>query len=1517
MPLLRNDARTTDNRPEKKRMRANINIATLNINGSSAPSRSLSLLEKWAMINQTLNEHKIAILAIQESHLDQEKINCIRESFGKKMQIEFSMDESAPRSHAGVAFVINKSLISPRAIHVHELVPGNALALKIDWLETESTTLLNIYAPVNRRDQAAFWTTVDSARRLKRFPRPDFMLGDLNVTEDPIDRAPARADDRSATDALRDIRLAWDLRDVWRTMHPDMKEYTYWANSNNQQSMSRLDRIYAKDQIHTFILNCEITASPVPTDHWLVVAKYAPRDAPEIGKGRWSIPLHLINNKKFIECVIEKGRQLENDIENLESEEVDRNTDNPQRLWEIFKDCIIEIAKDVLGTSHHKINTKIKLLEKDRRELLNSPDNNDDNEKRVNSAIIANEIEYLTRTNAQNKKDNLAAKLSHHGEKLGGIWSAINKQKKPRDTIRRLKIPNSSPAKYERDSARMAELAKEYHDALQKKDIPPDAEDHEERTSLILDEVPRHQTLCDLDALAMDRTLTESQIEKALHLSKNGSATGLDGCPYELWKKLKEEFDNTDARNPRFNIIKVMTTVLTDIQLYGVDNKTAFALGWICPLYKKKDKTEISNYRPITLLNSDYKLLTKGLAVQLMHHVGKMIHSDQAGFIPNRSIIDHIKLATAIINYAEATEEDGAIIALDQEKAYDKIRHNYLWATLDAFNLPPTFTKTIKSLYENASTCVAINGFFSDPFKVTRGIRQGDPLSCALFDLAIEPLACMIRKDPNLKGISIPGLNEPLKAKFFADDTSLFLSKSDHFDYIQMLLEDWCRVSGAKFNLDKTEVIPIGSTNHRQQVIRTRKINQLDQDRLNDRIKIANDGDAIRFLGGWIGNHTNAGAPWEPIVDRANKLLEQWGASRPTMKGRKIIIQTIIGGLTQYLTMAQGMPDNVESAFIKMIRKFIWNDDLHPRLGLDILQRPVNEGGLNLLNLKARNEAIEIMWLKAYLNFSPSRPAWAIVTDHLIDAAAPMSTNPEARENTFLQNWNPITKGARAAIMGKDTSRMIKTARKYNTNLEALRLTPQIRSMLPTWYHLASRPAPIVGAAARCLLARHKSAKVADLVKISARIRLPNTEPTPHVPRIYCYCQDCITDRDGGCCNPHACALEAQKRLELIDTRLNPLTPGNNHLNLTLTRRRKKHNELAKANNGEILFDPTMTCKEDLAECFRIFTDPSKISDKPAERIRIRETTLTLSEIKVYTDGACLNNGMANAQSGAGVWFGPNHEKNQAIKIPGMRQSNQVGEVVAIIAALTAVPLNQPLKIVTDSKYAINGLTTHLGRWEDQGWINIENAPLFKKAAFLLRKRTARTSFQWVKGHAGDQGNEGSDELAKMGATKEDPDEIDLNIPIEFDLQGAKLAAITQKRAYTGICEKIKKRTREASERNMQCTRAALQEYNEDDKPDGSVWTEMRNPAIRTKVQQFLYKSMHSVQKIGSYWNNIPEYEHRSLCKTCQVPESMKHILIECSERCLETIWNKASALWPHNNIPWPTILLGVILLSF
>jgi Reverse transcriptase (RNA-dependent DNA polymerase) len=215
----------------------------------------------------------------------------------------------------------------------------------------------------------------------------------------------------------------------------------------------------------------------------------------------------------------------------------------------------------------------------------------------------------------------------------------------------------------------------------------------------------------------MSYQITEAQIDCALQLTKNGSTTSIDGCPYELWKVLKAKHETApNGTEEGFNISKTLATVFQDIQTFGLIADLDFALGWMCPLYKKKDPTEISNYQLITLLNMDYKLFTKVLAIQLTDLIDSLVHKDQAGFIPKRSIFDQIRLAKSIINYAEIAKEEGVIVALDQEKAYDKIRHNYLWKMLEVFRLPPLFIRTVRNLYENASTQVAINSHLSKPF---------------------------------------------------------------------------------------------------------------------------------------------------------------------------------------------------------------------------------------------------------------------------------------------------------------------------------------------------------------------------------------------------------------------------------------------------------------------------------------------------------------------------------------------------------------------------------------------------------------------------------------------------------------------------------------------------------------------------------------------------------------------------------------------------------------------------------
>ena len=389
------------------------------------------------------------------------------------------------------------------------------------------------------------------------------------------------------------------------------------------------------------------------------------------------------------------------------------------------------------------------------------------------------------------------------------------------------------------------------------------------------------------DRRKTDWSLDYTQITLALKLSKNRTATGLDGCPYELWKELNARYDIMEKEGKAgFDIIGILTEVFEDIRNHGIDKELEFAHGWMCPIYKKKDPTEISNYRPITLLNTDYKLLTKTLSLQLVEPIHKLIHPDQAGFIPKRSIFNHIRLASTIINYAEVMEVDGIIVALDQEKAYNKIRHKYLWKTMETFNILEELIRTTKSLYDQAYTQVAINGILSEPFQVTRGVRQGDPLSCLLFNLAIEPLACKLRNCNDLEELTFPGKDDRLIINLFTDDTTLYLSQNDKFDTVGNILNDWCEVLGAKFNIEKTEIIPIGTETHRSVIINTRKVHPTDEEPLDQKIRIAKDGEAVRSLGTWIGNKIKDHTPWEAVLDKIVRKLEIWGQSHPTLYGK-------------------------------------------------------------------------------------------------------------------------------------------------------------------------------------------------------------------------------------------------------------------------------------------------------------------------------------------------------------------------------------------------------------------------------------------------------------------------------------------------------------------------------------------------------------------------------------------------------------------------------------------------------
>jgi hypothetical protein len=600
------------------------------------------------------------------------------------------------------------------------------------------------------------------------------------------------------------------------------------------------------------------------------------------------------------------------------------------------------------------------------------------------------------------------------------------------------------------------------------------------------------------------------------------------------------------------------------------------------PIYKKKNPDDIANYRPITLLNTDYKIYTKAISVKLAGEIHEIIHTDQAGFIQGRSIFDQVKTTKLVIGYMNQTNTKGAAIALDQEKAYDKILHGYLWEVLRNFGFPEHFINIVRALYDHAVTMVLINGELSDPFNIWRGMRQGDPLLCLLFNIAIEPLAEMIRKSAKLKGIQIPHKKDTyLRVKLFADDTTVFMSEHDSIDDLQEILDEWCRSSGAKFNIEKTEIIPLGNTTQRDEIANTRKLKE-GGPTIPEYIHIMKDGEPVRVLGVWLGNNIDQSVTWAPIVEDCHKRLKRWGTTKHSLEGRRLILQMQVAGVTQYLTKVQGMPGCVEDDLNRAVRKFIWNNEKADTVNLNQMAAPHDKGSKKVLDVSTQNKAIHLTWLKAYLNIGPDRPTWSFFADALISMDIPPShkidEDPESRVMPIIQTWETRTRGSN---LPEDLKEMLKVAREFNVQLGTANPSSEVKGDLPLWYHAKSDPTAkkvYKTREAKCLRQKHHI----KLVKEAAStINGVNAE---HRQEDTCTCETCRRLRaETKCPHPNRCINMLARLIQLIKPKWNPknTNPTNNTTTTTA-------NEEREEEEGTLTFDKDNKTKH-LRDVIKIF----------------------------------------------------------------------------------------------------------------------------------------------------------------------------------------------------------------------------------------------------------------------------------------------------------------------------------------
>ena len=144
---------------------------------------------------------------------------------------------------------------------------------------------------------------------------------------------------------------------------------------------------------------------------------------------------------------------------------------------------------------------------------------------------------------------------------------------------------------------------------------------------------------------------------------------------------------------------------------------------------KGKDKRQMKNWRPISLINVDAKIASKILAKRLENVPPEIIHFDQSAFVKGRTIFDAIRTIDDVIEHTMNRDISGILMAIDFEKAFDSLNFNFLIRALHAFNFGPSFIQRVRVLYNKVSSCVMYNGFTTGPFSLSREVRQGDPLS--------------------------------------------------------------------------------------------------------------------------------------------------------------------------------------------------------------------------------------------------------------------------------------------------------------------------------------------------------------------------------------------------------------------------------------------------------------------------------------------------------------------------------------------------------------------------------------------------------------------------------------------------------------------------------------------------------------------------------------------------------------------------------------------------------------------
>ena len=428
----------------------------------------------------------------------------------------------------------------------------------------------------------------------------------------------------------------------------------------------------------------------------------------------------------------------------------------------------------------------------------------------------------------------------------------------------------------------------------------------------------------------LDKPITLDEIRKAVLSLKKEKTPGLDGLSAEFFQHFWGGLESM--------YYELLTHA---IEVSCLPRSTRRGVITLIPK-KGRDPLLLKNWRPITLLNTDYKILAKIIATRIQRVLPDLISLDQTGFMTGRQITTTIRKTMDIVEYCDRYDQPGYVINLDFQKCFDQISYSAIIGSLKYFGFGPYLTGLVSLLLMDFWSCTCNNGYTSNYFKVERSCHQGDPVVPYLYLLCGEVMALTIKQNEKIRGITIYKMEQILSQ--FADDTQLFASDGDTVNEYISVLDIVYVNTGLTVNYEKSSIHCVGGA----QVVQ-----------VNQNFEWSNEKPCI--LG--VNTAVDHNLAFEEIVNKMENVANRWYNQSLTLMGKILVVNMLMGSLFVYKMFTYAtLSTHVLAKFYDVVNKFIWKGK-KSKVRTQLLMAPKHRGGLKVINMGVKIAAQKISWL--------------------------------------------------------------------------------------------------------------------------------------------------------------------------------------------------------------------------------------------------------------------------------------------------------------------------------------------------------------------------------------------------------------------------------------------------------------------------------------------------------------------------------------------------------------------------